>query len=653
MIDIEKSRSQLQATFERIIQIEVEIARIEDDLARIEELIISEADIVATTLTKAYLNDPVRSRRYDTIIIDEASMAPIPAIWVASSLIDNNAVIVGDPQQLPPIVISTNDLAQYWLGKDIFEVAGVKSRPKNFIQLNEQHRMDPFVASISNHLFYKDSMVDKYQDKNTADFSKWYNINWKFDAPVLLIDTGPLNAWVTSVRRGKSSSRLNFLSASLCIDLCIFLLKKNRPKRENDEVEKRIFILCPYQPHAKFLNILLKENNLDKDCEVGTIHSFQGSQAEVVIFDLVNDEPHWRVGLFMQKNDENTKKIINVGVTRGRRRLFFVGDFSYNEGLSKKAFLGREFIPFLREKFPIKNAQDVAPLGILMRAEKARKLISKGEIERDSTRIIVTQDDFYPLLFDDIASAKNQIIIYSPFITQDRISELQTAFRSTIENGIRIFVVTKSLQERQVKSQEQYRYLEETLGKWRITVIHKRGMHEKLVFIDNDILWSGSLNPLSFTDTQEIMERRASNEIVNEYKRIIQLDKLIEEYTTGIPTCPICESEIIASEGRDDPFYWRCVVNDCYTRSIDQPPIHGGVIVCATCNGEVEFGQWGKKPAWRCISNKHHHQRIIRNHLKLPKMKEKIPLIQISDIEKMFGISATELNSAEELRLEE
>ena len=380
-----------------------------------------------------------------------------------------------------------------------------------------------------------------------------------------------------------------------------------------------------------------------EDVESGTIHAFQGSEAEVVIFDLVNDEPHWRVALFTPKNDENTRKLINVGITRARRRLFIVGDFSYIESSSKRAFLGRDFIPYLKNKYPIQNALDIAPLGILTRAAKDHKLISKGQIEADSTQIIVTQDDFYSLLLDDIDYAKSRVVIYSPFLTQNRMAELQPSFLSAVEKGVQIFVITKPLQERGKRFQEHFRYLEHTLEDWGVIVIHKRGMHEKLVIVDDKILWSGSLNPLSYSDTQEIMERRVSKTIIQEYSQIIRLDKLLEGFYEGTPRCPICESEMIASEGRDDPYYWRCVVDGCYTRSIDQPQIKGGIIVCSTCGSEVEFGQWGSKPAWRCMDNRRHHQRFVMNHLKLPKMRERIPQEQIHMMDKMFGVSTNEL----------
>ena len=59
------------------------------------------------------------------------------------------------------------------------------------------------------------------------------------------------------------------------------------------------------------------------------MHTFQGSEAPVVIFDTVVDDPHWRVGLFMAQRNEQNRRLINVAVTRARSRLVIVGDFPY------------------------------------------------------------------------------------------------------------------------------------------------------------------------------------------------------------------------------------------------------------------------------------------------------------------------------------
>jgi hypothetical protein len=97
-------------------------------------------------------------------------------------------------------------------------------------------------------------------------------------------------------------------------------------------------------------------------------------------------------------------------------------------------------------------------------------------------------------------------------------------------------------------------------------------MHEKLVFVDDEITWVGLLNPLSFSNTQEIMERRRSKDVAGDYAKTLMLEELLAGYGEGIPACPICGNEVVASEGAEEPFYWTCIEEDCYSRSVDQPP---------------------------------------------------------------------------------
>jgi len=430
------------------------------------------------------------------------------------------------------------------------------------------------------------------------------------------------------------------LSATICVDLAEKLLCSDRPELSDTNL-RRILIVCPYRPHARLLRLLLDEQSLTGDVWAGTAHSFQGSQADVVILDLVNDEPHWKVAMFMPSKDESTTRLLNVALTRARRRLFIVGDFNYIIKQAKKAFLGAELIPFLQENYPLVDARDIVLAGLAARAAKAQSAIFGGEIEPDAARIVLTQEKFSPILRADFARAYTRIIIYSAFITQDRLSWLQPPIRAAIERGVRVYVVTKTHSERRKFELSQYRMLERALTEWGIVVIHKRGMHEKLVFIDDDILWTSSLNQLSFRDTQEILERRVSKKVVKDYERTIRLNELISEYDSGQPRCPICGKEVVASEGKDDPFYWRCVEDNCYSRSYNQPPLQDGIITCANCGGDVEFGEWGNSPAWRCLKNRRHHQRVARTHLRLPKMRAIISKKKLGELDKRFGLQVT------------
>jgi hypothetical protein len=103
------------------------LARIDRELQAIGQAAIADATVIATTLTGLYLWSEIWDRRFDTVIVDEASMAPIPALWVAARLADANVVVIGDLRQHPPIRQAQHPLAEKWLGRSIFDVSGARS----------------------------------------------------------------------------------------------------------------------------------------------------------------------------------------------------------------------------------------------------------------------------------------------------------------------------------------------------------------------------------------------------------------------------------------------------------------------------------------------------------------------------------------------
>jgi hypothetical protein len=632
-VDLKYLLEKVSSLRAEIQKLNSQITEIDAKLTLVEHEVISSAAVVGATLTKTYLSDDIQGRKFDTVILDEASMAPIPALWVAALLADKNLIIVGDFKQLPPIVLSSNELTKKWLGRDIFEVSRLKEKwekgdsPSHFVPLVEQRRMLPEIAQVAN-LFYgtlKNAFTVPEQYDGFDSFTEWYVKEWPHDNPIVLVDTGSLHAWVTSVVKNGHSSRLNFLSATIAVDLAEQLLSPDRQKHGVD-APKRVLIVAPYRSHAKLVGVLLKDfSNLQDEVVAGTAHSFQGSEADVVIFDMVVDEPHFRVNLFMPSLDEELKCLLNVALTRAKFRLFILGNFEYCGKQGKKAFLGSTLIPFLLQRFPRIDAKHIVPDGLAARAAKAQMSTLGGEIDPDTDRIVVTQDDFYHLLLSDIMKAQDSVIIYSPFITLDRLAFLLPQFQGAIERGVQIYIITKALSERSNTELSTIRKIEKQLSEINAIIIHKLRMHEKLVFIDEDITWSGSLNPLSFSNTQEIMERRKSKTVLRDYFQILRLQELLAIQGAPESKCPICSAEMIAVEGRDEPYYWSCTNEKCYTRSIDQPYPFEGVLTCGNCNSSVEYGFWGDYPHWRCTANSKHRQKIFKSHLRLPKMAALVP----------------------------
>jgi hypothetical protein len=634
---------EIEAHAARLSEIADEVQTIEAHLAKVEELVISEAQVLATTLTRAYLRDSIQSRRFDTVILDEASMAPIPALWIAARLASRSVVAVGDFLQLPPIVVAKDELAKQWLGRDVFEAAGVKEAwqsqepPDHFVGLREQWRMHPRISRIVNELVYERELIDHEHTRNDRFKGEWYDKEWGHDSPVLMVDTESAHAWVTSVGRSGSTSRLNFLSATICADLAERLLRPDRPLLlEGDE--PRILIVCPYRPHAKLLQLLIREQRLDAEVTAGTAHSFQGAEADVVILDLVNDEPHWRVGMFIPANDEVTKRLLNVAISRARNRLIVVGDFRYIQAQGRRAWLGAKLIPKLKAVASVVDAVDIVPTDASARAAALARSMRGGRVEAKEQRITVTQENFFPLLEEDLANARSRVVVYSPFITAARLEQIGIHLRAAAEKGVRVFVVTKPPVERAEKQRDEYRRLETTLRDWGVTVIPKAGMHEKLVFIDDGVLWSGSLNPLSFSSTQEIMERRESRAVAEEYSETLRMEEMLGLFDSHKPRCPVCDGTVGAKEGANDPYYWTCLDQGCYSWNIGQEPPTEGLLVCPKCSSHVTFGKWGEDAAWRCQENFRHYFKVKGSHLRLPRMVELIPKRQRAALARKLGV---------------
>lgn len=629
--DVAGARCKLDEATLRITAIDTRLQEIEAALKLVEAQVIGQAVIVGTTLTRAYLRDTIQGRRFDTVILDEASMAPIPALWVAASLADSNAVVVGDFRQLPPIVLSDHPAAKKWLGRDIFEVAGKATFPGEVayrVDLREQHRMHPQISEIPNTLFYGHQLRDGASTSSDSSLDGWYQQGWGHDTPVLLVDTGKANAWVTPVKGGGGrASRLNFLSATMCIDLAEQVLREDRKNFILGD-HPRILLICPYRPHANLMKLLLRESKLEGEVEAGTAHMFQGSEADVVILDLVNDEPHFRVGMFTPDWDEGTRRLLNVALTRAKLRLMVVGDFDYIRSCARKAFLGRDFVPFLDQRYPRVDVLDIVPSGLAARAARGKLAAIGGRVEPEAARLVVTQDHFFPMLLGDMDDARTKVVIYSPFITPDRLAHLEPHLKAMVDRGVRVVVITKTPGERGKREAASYQACEIDLLRWGVSVIHKYRMHEKLVFIDEEVLWSGSLNPLSYSNTQEVMERRRSADVVRDYASKLRVEDLTAASEKGSLVCPACEHELIAREGAGDPFFYKCEVCG-YSRNVDQPPPTDGEIRCPSCGGELEFGHWGSKLAWRCVHNRRHRAAFHRSHLSLPKMLARIPAAEL------------------------
>lgn len=652
--DIQIEIKDLEGKQESII---AEQKEIDKKIAEVSKQVINQAKVIGTTLAKSYLSDDIQNRTFDTIILDEASMAAIPALWCAAQVAEKNIVIVGDFLQLPPIVMAKTDMAKKWLGRDIFYVSGaqelfksenVEKRPRNYIMLNLQFRMDEEIADIVN-LFYREycplrsSVISDKKKEERKEFYKWYNLDFEQDlysfirkennieSSIHLFDTKSLNAWVTSVPTSKNSnSRMNVFSAVLSVELAFKLLEKKIKGLVEPEEAPLVLIVAPYKPHIKKIEQLIQDkyrafglpdnSNL---IQAGTIHSFQGKEAPVVIFDFVIDEPHRLAGIFDNKeeiNNEN-RKLFNVAISRAKYKLFFVGNFEYCMEKAKTNALG-SLLKYLIKKYPLIDSKMHFPQ---MTYTRPSSIVGKNNYTSEKCLGSV----FISKLQTEIQCAKDRIIIYSPFLTQNAITQLLPYFADAIHRNCEIVIITKPIEE--FKGSERQRRLEceAILLKNNLQIVHKKKMHEKFAFIDDEIVWTGSLNILSFNgNTQEVMSRCFSKTNAQEWFELLDIQHVLDAlHSKEELKCPVCGKEVMMAESKNYGYYWLCSNSQgCgWNRNPRSQYPHDSKLVCPDCGCNYVFSM-EDEPRWECTKNpKQHYRKIKKMDLKLVKMWNLIP----------------------------
>ncbi len=132
------------------------------------------------------------------------------------------------------------------------------------------------------------------------------------------------------------------------------------------------------------------------------------------------------------------------------------------------------------------------------------------------------QDSFYLALHADLKRCKQEVIIESAFVSTKRIGELLPVLDKLKSRGVRIAINT-----RDPRSTDTELFREDSLeaiSKLQhagIQVLYTGNHHRKLVIIDRELLYEGSLNILSQNNSCEVMRRINSKVLATEMLRFI------------------------------------------------------------------------------------------------------------------------------------
>ena len=197
-----------------------ELAVIKKALADLEAAVMRDAAVIGATVTKSYLSAG-RLPAFDVVIIDEASMVLLPALYYAAELVLEKVVISGDFRQLPPIVPTDQQAIRDEIGMDVFHAAGIvsavefrKSLPR-LVLLDEQHRMHDSIWRLISSFMYSGQL-----DTASTVEARDVQIPLPLVGSLTIVDTSSLWPFETQTT---SFSRYNLVHAIVVRNLALKL----------------------------------------------------------------------------------------------------------------------------------------------------------------------------------------------------------------------------------------------------------------------------------------------------------------------------------------------------------------------------------------------------------------------------------------------
>lgn len=277
-----------------------------------EVLLRSKRIVGATCVGIANKKIGLENMTFDLVIVDEASKA-LPAEILIPLNKAKKCVIIGDHKQLPPTLnkaltdeeeleIEDREYCETELfEKSLFEKLFEEAPDYAKGMLKTQYRMPTSIGNMVSNFFYDEKLEngENCRDKQPLFFEK--NLNW--------LDTSKIK----NNMEDDNKSPFNLVEVNVIKDL----IKSIRDKK----IDSRIAVITPYKGQKREIKrALIKEKLMDK-VFVDTVDSFQGDEADIVIFSVTRAKKKTE---FFSKDAR-----LNVAFSRAKKEFIIVGSIDY------------------------------------------------------------------------------------------------------------------------------------------------------------------------------------------------------------------------------------------------------------------------------------------------------------------------------------
>lgn len=270
--------------------------------------VLSEADVICSTLSGAG-HEVLEPFEFETVVIDEAAQAIEIATLIPLRYGCKTCILVGDPQQLPPTVIS-----QLASGLDYNQSLFVRlqrQNPNSVHLLSIQYRMHPTISSVPSRLFYNGRLQDG-PDMDQRTKQVWHT------SPLF----GPYQFFDVIDGREEAQSNHSQINRSEA-DAAVALYDRLKREFQATRFDYRIGVVSMYRGqvlHIKSRFQAVYGPGVLKLVDFNTVDGFQGQEKDIIILSCVRAGTNVQTVGFLA--DERR---MNVALTRSRSSLFILG----------------------------------------------------------------------------------------------------------------------------------------------------------------------------------------------------------------------------------------------------------------------------------------------------------------------------------------
>eukprot|EP00842_Homolaphlyctis_polyrhiza_P003735 jgi/Hompol1/4362/HPOL_003596-RA len=273
--------------------------------------ILSEADVVLTTLSGAGLDmfGDMTGCDFETVIVDEACQAVELSCLIPLKYGTRKCIMVGDPNQLPPTVLS-QCAQQFGYDQSLFQRL-MKNKKQTIHLLSIQYRMHPSISAFPSLQFYNSRLKDADGLDNKCA-AQWHE--HELFPPYSLYD---ISAGRESA--GVAKSFFNLQEAVVCVKI----VKSLCAAYPNINFKSRIGIITFYKLQARKLKNMFVDAfgpKVLESVDINTVDGFQGQEKDIILLSCVRASQNGGVGFI------SDVRRMNVALTRARHSLLILGN---------------------------------------------------------------------------------------------------------------------------------------------------------------------------------------------------------------------------------------------------------------------------------------------------------------------------------------